>query len=101
MRDIDRRQFVKGVGMAGAVGAMGGLGAPAVAAAAQAPAQGSGEGEFPKPAGLQPGAQLDSRFPLSFHDPVQQGFRLLTDYFTALNQRDVRGLASLLHCSKA
>jgi hypothetical protein len=93
---VDRRQFVQGLGAAGALGAVSGLGPFAAGADAAGPQAGGGD-EFPKPDKLLPGAQLDSRFPVSFATPVREGFRLLTDYFTALNQRDVRGLASVLH----
>ena len=46
---------------------------------------------------LGTGAQLDSRFPVSFHDSVGEGLRLVTEYYTALNQRDVQGIAKTLH----
>ena len=42
-------------------------------------------------------ARLDSRFPVSFAKPVSEGLRLVTEYFTALNQRDVEGIARTLH----
>jgi hypothetical protein len=75
------------------------LGAAAVAGAgvslaAQTPAAG---GDFPKPANLRPGSQLDSRFPVSFAEPVSNGLRLVMEYFTALSQRDVQGIAKTLH----
>jgi hypothetical protein len=96
---LDRRQFVQAVGAAGILGAVGGAAIrPLVTtptAAAQAPQQ--GDPEFPQPPGLRPGAQLDSRFPVSFAVPVSEGFRLLTEYFTALSQRDLDGLARTLH----
>jgi hypothetical protein len=53
--------------------------------------------DFETPAPLKPGAQLDSRFPVSFAVPVSQGLRLVVDYFTALSQRDLDGLAATLH----
>ena len=90
-RPIDRREFVKTMGAAGALGAM----TPA-AAAAQA-AQAGGVSEFPRPSNLRPGAQLDSRFPVSFAEPVAQGLRLVTEYFTALSQRDLQALSRTLH----
>lgn len=95
---VDRRQFVQAVGAAGVLGAIGGMtlkpdlivGAAQVDAASQVP-------EFPRPEGLRPGGQSDSRFPVSFANPVREGFRLMSDYFTALNQRDLEGIADLLH----
>ena len=77
---VDRRKFVQTVGGAG------------VFAALARPGEGQtgrGGDDFEKPAGLRPGAQLDSRFPVSFARPVAEGFRLMTEYFTALSQRDV------------
>src|SRR5688572_15140942 len=90
-RPIDRREFVKTMGAAGALGAM----TPA-AGAAQA-AQAGGVSEFPRPSNLRAGAQLDSRFPVSFATPVTEGFRLVTEYFTALSQRNLDALARTLH----
>lgn len=84
---VDRRQFVQTVGGAGMFAAL-------TQPAAQ-PARGSDD--FEKPAGLRPGAQLDSRFPVSFAKPVTEGFRLIAEYFTALSQRDVQGIARTLH----
>src|SRR4029077_6230981 len=75
---IDRRRFVQTVGGAGMFAALGQTGA----------AQ-QGAGDFEQPAGLRPGAQLDSRFPVSFAKPVSEGLRLVMEYFTALSQRDL------------
>ena len=61
-KPIDRREFVKTMGAAGALGAM--TPAAGVAQAAQA----GGVSEFPRPSNLRAGAQLDSRFPVSFAD---------------------------------
>jgi hypothetical protein len=97
---LGRRQFVQTVGAAGLIGAVGGAalrGPAATPAAAQVAGRQANTGEFPPPPALLPGGQLDSRFPVSFSEPVSQGFRLLTDYFTALNQRDLDGIAQTLH----
>jgi len=88
-----RRAFLQTVGMAGAAG----ISAARVAAQARAPQPATGPAEFAKPDGLRPGGQLDSRFAVSFAAPVSQGLRLVTEYFTALNQRDVEGIARTLH----
>ncbi len=56
-----------------------------------------GKLDFPKPAKLLPGAQLDSRFPASFATSVSEGLRLVVAYFTALSQRDLAGIAETLH----
>ncbi|MFH1264976.1 MAG: twin-arginine translocation signal domain-containing protein, partial [Planctomycetota bacterium] len=97
---LDRREFVKTAGAAGLVGAVGSM-AMRPLGAAGAPHPGAPifpqATEFPQPEGLRPGAQCDSRFPVSFQESVQQGLRLATDYFAALNQRDIKGLADTLH----
>jgi hypothetical protein len=104
--DKTRRQFVQTVGAAGALGAIAGIGGlPAAASAAQAPARPAqpapqappAADDFPKPPALRAGGQLDSRFPVSFATPVSEGLRLVTEYFTALSQRDLAGVARTLH----
>ena len=71
------------------------LGALAMTSAASAAA--SADSQFATPKGLLPGGQSDSRFPVSFAVPVTEGLRLVMEYFTALNQRDLRGIAKTLH----
>ena len=98
VRRMNRRQFGYTVG-AGAAGAAGSAASqllvpPRVLAAQAQP--GGGE-EFARPATLRPGSQLDSRFRVSFAATVQNGFRLITDYFTALSERNLDGIASALH----
>ncbi len=93
-----RRQFVHSVGAASMLGALGvptmSTAATQAGGAAQAPPS---PPEFAVPATLRKGAQLDSRFPVSFAAPVSQGFRLITAYFTALSQRDLNGISRTLH----
>ena len=103
---LDRRGFVRTVGAVGAVGAVGSLSASSLAAAPRTatppvaspttptPQQ---AGDFAQPAGIRPGGQSDSRFPVSFAEPISQSLRLVMDYFTALNQRDIQGIADTLH----
>ena len=81
-RTVDRREFVKTIGAAGALGAI--APAPGGAVAAQGAQAAGGAAEFQRPANLRKGAQLDSRFPVSFATPVTEGFRLVAEYFTAL-----------------
>lgn len=88
-----RRQFFSAASAVGALGVLGGLGA----ASFPGRAFGQGNYDFDKPADLRPGAQLDSRFPVSFSEPVTEGLRLVIAFFTALNQRDVAGIADTLH----
>ena len=101
---VERRQFVQAVGGAGVLGALGAFGTagaagaqagaqparPAAAAQTQAP-------EFAAPAGIKKGGQLDSRFPVSFAPTVSEGLRLVSEYFTALNRRDIQAVSRLLH----
>ena len=91
--DTSRRELFKGAGALGMLGAIGGLGL----AANQVAAQTRTGTQFAKPANLKPGAQLDSRFPVSFAEPISQGLRLVIEYFTALSQRDLAGIAKTLH----
>lgn len=91
--DTSRRELFKGAGALGMLGAIGGLGL----AANQVAAQTRPGIQFAKPVNLKPGAQLDSRFPVSFAEPVSQGLRLVIEYFTALSQRDLAGIAKTLH----
>lgn len=93
--NAERREFFRKTAAAGVIGAMGGaMLVPAMAAAAAAKPADAG---FARPKGLVQGAQSDSRFPVSFATTVSEGFRLVTEYFTALNQRDVAGIARTLH----
>ena len=99
---MDRRRFVRTVGAAGIAGALGSVGGTLPASAqtsspARSPQPDAGAADFSKPANLKPGAQLDSRFPVSFAEPVTQSFRLVTEYFTALSQRNLDALARTLH----
>jgi hypothetical protein len=93
---VGRREFVKTIGAAGTLGVITGVDA-AAAGAAQAAQAAGGAPEFQRPSNLRAGAQLDSRFPVSFATPVSEGFRLVTEYFTALSQRNLDALARTLH----
>jgi hypothetical protein len=88
---IDRREFVQTVGGAGVFAAL----------ARPSAAQQAAATDFEKPAGLRPGAQLDSRFPVSFAKPVSEGLRLVMEYFTALSQRDAAAMARTLRAAVA
>jgi hypothetical protein len=94
--DLSRREFFRDAGAA-SVGAALGASLILPAAAAQAAAAPTGRPEFDKPRDLPPGGQSDSRFPVSFATPVKEGLRLVMDYFTAQNQRDLAGIAKTLH----
>lgn len=89
-----RREFFRSASIIGAASTLG-ISAGMTIGAKSAQAQSSGG--FAKPDGLLPGGQSDSRFPVSFQDSVGNGLRLTMEFFTALNQRDLEGIASLLH----
>ncbi len=91
---VDRRTFFNTVGTIGALGAFGRVLGRPLTGLAEAAQQ---ELDFAQPAGLRPGAQLDSRFPVSFSAPLSEGLRLVVEYFTALSQRDLDALARTLH----
>jgi hypothetical protein len=97
--DLNRRQFVQTLGTAGVLTAAGGAATlfGAVPASVQAAGQAAAVAEFAQPANLRKGAQLDSRFAVSFAPTVSEGLRLVTEYFTALNRRDLAGLGRTLH----
>lgn len=88
---LSRREFFYTASTLGAVGAFG-VGSMSRQALAQ-----STEYDFTRPANLPPGAQLDSRFPAAFAEPVTQGLRLVMEFFTAMSQRDVAAVANTLH----
>ena len=98
-RRMNRRQFGRTLCTATAAGTVGaaasGFGLPLHAQGAGG--QQTGSDEFTRPASLRTGAQLDSRFRVSFAATVSNGFRLVTDYFTALSERNLDALASTLH----
>ena len=97
--ELDRRSFIQGVGAAGVLGGLGlsGLGAtPAEAQAAQA-AQQAGGNDVPRPATLRAGAQVDSRWPVTYRETIPQGIRLVTQYFAALSEQNLQGIADVLH----
>lgn len=87
----DRRAFVVGAVSAGMLGLVGG--GPAFAQGGQA----SGPAEPQRPEGLGPRAMVDNRFPVSYERSVPEGVRVLTEFFTALGRRDLRGVADSLH----
>lgn len=94
--DLGRREFFRQTGTLSIASALGtGLIVPL--AGAQVASAPSGTNDFPTPKGLPPGGQSDSRFPVSFATTAKEGFKLVVDYFTALNQRDLAGIARTLH----
>jgi hypothetical protein len=97
--DLNRRQFVQTLGTAGVLSAAGGARTlfGETSTAVQAAGQAAAAAECAQPATLRKGAQLDSRFPVSFAPTVSEGLRLVAEYFTALNRRDLTAIARTLH----
>lgn len=96
--DSSRRQFFQTAGAIGAIGALGAaVGASLGSTTANAQTGNQSSNILQHPDGLLPGGQSDSRFPVSFADPVANGLRLVMEYFTALNQRDLPSIARTLH----
>lgn len=91
--DTDRRDFMKSSALAAGL-----LGAAGIAAAAQpAASAASSAAEDPKrPEKLGPRAMLDARFPVMYEDTVPNGVAVLTKYFKALSQRDMKAVAQTM-----
>jgi hypothetical protein len=54
--------------------------------------------EDPKaPAGLGPKGSPDKRFEICYGPPVAEGVRVLTEYFKALSERDLKAMALTMH----
>jgi len=84
-----RRSFLSGAAAAGLIGA---------AAVGSALAQQSPNAEDPqRPKSLGPRAMVDNRFPVTYQTSVTEGVRVLTQFFVALSQRDLKGIADLIH----
>ncbi|MGH9562901.1 MAG: twin-arginine translocation signal domain-containing protein, partial [Terracidiphilus sp.] len=93
-----RRDFMKtaaAAGLLGAAGMVSAIGQPAPAQAAQQPQ--SAEPNLQPPAGMSPRGIPDLRFPICYQDSVPAAVRVMTDYFAALGQRDLKGMAEMLH----
>ena len=89
-RDLTRRNFM-GAAVAGfvTVAASASAGSYAVETAiSDAP---------PRPAGLKPNAMFDCRFPAAYENSVPAAMTVLTQYFSALAQRDSRAMARSFH----
>jgi len=95
----DRRDFIKGAAAAGLLGAAGvasALGQPAQAQAATPQAE-TTEPDLKPPAGMSPRGIPDLRFPICYKDYVPAAVGVMTQYFAALGQRDLKGMAEMLH----
>jgi hypothetical protein len=91
----DRRDFIKGAAAASLLGALGMASAvgESVVEAQATVAAGSPQAST----GPRPGARLDCRFPASFSTSVPTSMNIMTQYFQALVERKLDGMAQTLH----
>lgn len=93
----DRRNFMKGAaaaGLLGAAGAVSAIGQPAVQAASQSE---TADATLKPPTGMSPRGIPDLRFPICYKESVPAAVGVMTQYFAALSQRDLKGVAETLH----
>ena len=86
---MNRRNFIAAATAAG-------LAVPAIIGA-QADASPQEGTETQTPSGLGPRAMLDNRFPVTYQNSIPHGANILTQYFVALSERNLKGIADLLH----
>ena len=92
----DRRSFMKSAaaaGLLGAAGAVSALGQPAQTAQQTETA----EPTLTPPTGMSPRGIPDLRFPVCYKESVPAAVGVMTQYFAALGQRDLKGVAEMLH----
>jgi hypothetical protein len=86
----DRRDFIKAsAGLLGAAGIAAAL-APEASGAPQT------DDDLQVPKGLGPMGLVDARFPMTYEKSVPAAVNVLTQYFAALGQRDLKGMADML-----
>ncbi|MGH9739334.1 MAG: twin-arginine translocation signal domain-containing protein [Candidatus Acidiferrales bacterium] len=96
----DRRDFIKGAAAAGLLGAAGVVSAlahPEEAAAHAAQQAQTAEPDLKPPAGMSPHGIPDLRFPICYKDSIPAAVRVMTQYFAALGERNLKAMADLLH----
>jgi len=91
----DRRNFMKSAATAGLLGAAGGVSALGRPSRAQQSA--TAEPDLKPPPGLSPRGIPDLRFPMCYKESVPAAVGVMTQYFAALSQRDLKGMAEMLH----
>lgn len=94
----DRRSFIRSAAAAGLLGAAGAVAALSEPAQAQPNQPGQAAGtDLKPPAGMSPRGIPDLRFPMCYKDSIPAAVRVMTDYFAALGERNLRGVADALH----
>jgi hypothetical protein len=87
----DRRTFL-------AVASASLLGGAALLAPSAAAEDGiPGATEIARPKDLGPRGMIDNRYPVTFAECVPKACQVITGYFTALSQRDLKGMAEYMH----
>jgi hypothetical protein len=89
-----RRTFLSSAAAAGLIGAA------AVGSALAQQSSNSNEAapqDPQRPKGLGPRGMVDNRFPVTYQTSVTEGVRVLTQFFVALSQRDLKGIVDLMH----
>jgi len=94
----ERRNFMKSAAVASLVGAAGAVSTLGRTAEAQGAQQANtGDANRKPPAGMSPRGIPDLRFPMSYKESVPAAVGVMTQYFAALSQRDLKGMAEALH----
>ncbi|MBZ5503554.1 MAG: hypothetical protein LAN59_15190 [Acidobacteriia bacterium] len=92
----NRRNFMKSAATAGFLGAAGAVSALGQSAKAVQQAE-TAEPNLMPPPGMSPRGIPDLRFPMCFKESVPAAVGVMTQYFAALGQRDLKGMAGMLH----
>lgn len=94
---VGRRDFLRAsVGAAGAIGTAVAITDRAYAEDIVVPHAGKAE-DIQAPKGLGRRAMLDQRFPIAYSQSVPQGVSVLTQWFVALQERNLQGMADVMH----
>jgi hypothetical protein len=92
----NRRNFMKCAATAGFLGAAGAVTALGQSAKVVQQAE-TAEPNLIPPPGMSPRGIPDLRFPMCFKESVPAAVGVMTQYFAALGQRDLKGMAGMLH----
>jgi len=92
----DRRNFIKSAAAAGLFGTAGAVSALGQSAQAAQHAE-KREPDLRPPAGLSPRGIPDLRFPVCYKESVPAAVNVLTQYFAALGERDLKKMTDALH----
>jgi hypothetical protein len=92
----DRRSFMKSAAAAGFLGAAGAVSVLGQSSQAAQHAE-TAEPNLIPPPGMSPRGIPDLRFPISFKESVPAAVGVMTQHFAALGQRDLKGMAEMLH----